>query len=365
MRPSFAMRPPGRVMRSASTMSSPSRTRYRAAIPRTYTPQAWWLNPTHTSGATADWRGRPWEEVVIYEMHVGTFTPAGTFAAAMERLEYLADLGVTAIELMPLADFPGKRNWGYDGVLLFAPESSYGTPDDLKRLIDAAHAHRLMVFLDVVYNHFGPEGNYLHAYAPQFFNLASSDSVGCGDRFHSRPVRDFFVHNALYWLEEFHFDGLRLDAIHAIADDSQPRHRDRDRAKLVSVRGPGRERHVHLVLENDKNQARYLPRDSARRPVWANAQWNDDIHHALHVLTTGERDGYYADYASRPLWFLGRCLAEGFAFQGDSSPYREGSTRGEPSVGLPATAFVDFVQTHDQVGNRAFGERIGDDRRLP
>jgi maltooligosyltrehalose trehalohydrolase len=313
----------------------------------------------------ADWRGRPWEEVVIYEMHVGAFTPAGTFAAVEARLDYLADLGVTAIELMPLADFPGKRNWGYDGVLAFAPESSYGTPEDLKRLIDAAHAHRLMVFLDVVYNHFGPEGNYLHTYAPHFFNPRHQTPWGAAIDFESRPVRDFFVHNALYWLEEFHFDGLRLDAIHAIADDSDP---DIVVEIAEAVRGgPGRERYVHLVLENDKNQARYFPRDGGHRPVWANAQWNDDIHHALHVLTTGERDGYYADYASRPLWLLGRCLAEGFAFQGDPSPYREGSTRGEPSVGLPATAFVDFVQTHDQVGNRAFGERIGavaDPRKL-
>jgi maltooligosyltrehalose trehalohydrolase len=215
----------------------------------------------------------------------------------------------------------------------------------------------LTVFLDVVYNHFGPEGNYLHTYAPQFFNARHQTPWGAAIDFESRPVRDFFVHNALYWLEEFHFDGLRLDAIHAIADDSQP---DIVVEIAEAIRaGPGRERHVHLVLENDKNQSRYLPRDSAQRPVWANAQWNDDIHHSFHVLATGEHDGYYADYASRPLWLLGRCLAEGFAFQGDPSPYREGTTRGEPSIGLPATAFVDFLQTHDQVGNRAFGERIG------
>ena len=241
------------------------------------------------------WTGRPWEEAVFYELHVGTFTPRGTFAAAMERLDYLADLGVTAIELMPVADFPGARNWGYDGVLPFAPDAAYGTPDDLKRLVAAAHARGLMMFLDVVYNHFGPEGNYLHAYAPWFFNRHRSTPWGPAIDFdgrHARPVRDFFVHNALYWVEEFRFDGLRLDAVHAIADDSVPdivteiAHALRD--------GPGRTRAVHVVLENDRNEARYLARDPSTRPLCAAAQWNDDAHHALHVLATGETDGYYA-----------------------------------------------------------------------
>ncbi|MGH8682942.1 MAG: malto-oligosyltrehalose trehalohydrolase, partial [Burkholderiales bacterium] len=306
------------------------------------------------------WRGRPWEEAVIYELHVGTFTTAGTFLAAIDRLDYLAGLGVTAIELMPVADFPGTRNWGYDGVLPFAPDSSYGTPEDLKQLVQAAHARGLMAILDVVYNHFGPEGNYLHLYAPQFFNPRHATPWGAAINFDggdARPVRDFFVHNALYWLEEYHFDGLRLDAVHAIADDSQP-----DIVAEIASRvraGPGRDRHVHLVLENDRNQARYLGRDASRSPLFATAQWNDDIHHAFHVLLTGERDGYYADYAARPLWRLGRCLAEGFGYQGEPSPYRGSRARGEPCSRLPATAFVAFLQTHDQVGNRAFGERIG------
>jgi len=306
------------------------------------------------------WRGRPWEEAVLYELHVGTFTPAGTFDAAAGRLDYLADLGVTAIEVMPVADFPGARNWGYDGVLPFAPDASYGDPAALKRLVQAAHARGLMVLLDVVYNHFGPEGNYLHRYAPQFFNPRHETPWGAAINFdgeRSRTVRDFFVHNALYWLEEYRFDGLRLDAVHAIADDSRP---DIVSEIATVVRaGPGRDRHVHLVLENDRNQTRYLARDAARRPILASAQWNDDIHHAAHVLATGERDGYYADYAARPLRDLGRCLAEGFAYQGEASPYRGGRPRGEPSAQLPATAFVGFLQTHDQVGNRAFGERIG------
>ena len=306
-----------------------------------------------------DWRGRPWEEAVIYEMHVGSFTPAGTFAGVAERLDYLLDLGVTAIELMPVADFPGRRNWGYDGVLPFAPDSSYGTPDDLKRLIEAAHARGLMVLLDVVYNHFGPDGNYLHAYAAPFFTDRHHTPWGAAIDFegpHSRAVRDLFIHNALYWLEEYHFDGLRLDAIHAIHDATVP---DIVEELAAAVRnGPGRERRVHLVLENDDNCARYLERDATGSVPCATAQWNDDIHHVLHVLLTGERDGYYADYADAPLRHLGRCLAEGFAYQDDVSPYRDGARRGEKSGHLPPTAFVGFLQNHDQIGNRAFGERL-------
>ena len=308
----------------------------------------------------ADWRGRPWEEAVVYELHVGTFTTEGTFAAVEGRLDYLAGLGVTALELMPVADFPGRRNWGYDGVLPFAPDASYGTPEDLKSLVDAAHARGLMMLLDVVYNHFGPEGNYLHLYAPQFFNPAHHTPWGAAINFdgeHARTVRDFFVHNALYWLEEYRFDGLRLDAVHAIADDSEP---DIVAEIAGAVRsGPGRDRHVHVVLEDDGNHARYLARDAGGRPALATAQWNDDVHHAAHVLLTGETDGYYADYADRPLWYFGRCLAEGFGYQGEISRYRGGRARGEPSTALPAGAFLNFLQTHDQVGNRALGERIG------
>jgi len=306
------------------------------------------------------WRGRPWEQAVLYELHVGTFTRAGTFAAAVERLDYLADLGVTAVELMPVAAFPGARNWGYDGVLAFAPATCYGTPEDLKRLVDEAHARGLMMLLDVVYNHFGPEGNYLHAYAPQFFDPGHATPWGPAINFggeKSRAVRDFFVHNALYWLDEYRFDGLRLDAVHAIVDESTP---DIviEIADAVHALAEREQRHVHLVLENDRNEARRLVRDAACQPRQATAQWNDDIHHALHVLVTGERDGYYADYAARPLWMFGRCLAQGFAYQGEPSPFRGGAARGEPSARLPPGAFVSFTQTHDQVGNRAFGERL-------
>ena len=316
------------------------------------------VDPAAYSWSDDAWAGRPWREAVVYELHVGTFTPAGTFTAALAHLDDLVALGVTAVELMPLAAFPGSRNWGYDGVLPFAPAASYGTPDELKRLVDAAHARGLMVLLDVVYNHFGPEGNYLHAYAPQFFNPKHRTPWGDAINFDgdaNATVREFFIHNALYWLEEFRFDGLRLDAVHAIADASHP---DFVTELASRVRAAFTGRHVHLVLENDRNDARYLRRDEAGRPMLATAQWNDDLHHALHVIATGEDDGYYADYAAAPVQFLGRALAEGFVYQGQPSAYRAGAARGEPSVSLPPTAFVSFLQNHDQIGNRALGERL-------
>lgn len=317
------------------------------------------IDPRRFEWTDDAWRGRPWEEAVVYELHVGTFTDEGTFQAARQRLEELADLGITAIELMPLADFPGRRNWGYDGVLPFAPDASYGTPDDLKALVDAAHSTGLMVLLDVVYNHFGPEGNYLHAYCPEFFNPGHRTPWGPAINFDgpaSRTVRDFFIHNACYWIEEFRFDGLRMDAIHAIHDETRPHIVQEIRQALDA--GPARGRHVHLVLENDANQASMLMRDGRGIPVAGTAQWNDDLHHAAHVLATGERDGYYADYAGDPVSSFACALAEGFVYQGQPSAFRHGERRGEPSTRLPPQAFVSFLQTHDQVGNRALGERI-------
>jgi malto-oligosyltrehalose trehalohydrolase len=287
---------------------------------------------------------------------VGTFTPEGTYAAVAAKLDHLVSLGVTALELMPLADFPGRRGWGYDGVLLFAPEAGYGRPEDLKALVDACHARGLAVFLDVVYNHFGPEGNYLHRYAPAFFTPRHRSLWGDGINYDgpgAEVVRAFMIHNALYWLEEYHLDGLRLDAVNAIVDDSAA-HLLVELGRAVAE-GPGRERPVHLVLENGANEARYLGREVGRRPLYQ-AQWNDDLHHALHVLLTGETGGYYEDYQPS-LPHLGRILTEGFAFQGEPSRYR-GDSRGEPSAHLPPTAFVGFLQNHDQIGNRALGERI-------
>jgi malto-oligosyltrehalose trehalohydrolase len=314
------------------------------------------IDPLAYAWRDTAWRGVPPERLVFYELHVGAFSPAGTYAGVIERLDHLAALGVTAIELMPLADFPGRRGWGYDGVLLFAPESRYGRPEALKALVDAAHERGLAVFVDVVYNHFGPEGNYLHRYAPGFFTPRHRSFWGDGINYDdpgSEVVRAFMIHNALYWLEEFHLDGLRLDAVNAIVDDS-PVHLLVELARAVAD-GPGRERAVHLVLENGANEARYLERAPGRRPLYQ-AQWNDDVHHALHVLLTGETGGYYEDYLP-PLPHLGRCLTEGFAFQGERSTYR-GGLRGQPSGHLPPTSFVSFLQNHDQIGNRALGERI-------
>jgi maltooligosyltrehalose trehalohydrolase len=314
------------------------------------------VDPLAHAWTDTAWAGLPPERLVFYELHVGAFSAAGTYAGVAERLDHLVSLGVTAVELMPLADFPGRWSWGYDGVLLFAPEASYGRPEDLKTLVGAVHARGLAVFLDVVYNHFGPEGNYLHRYAPGFFNARHQTPWGDGVNYDgpgSEVVRAFMIHNALYWIEEYHLDGLRLDAVNAIVDDS-PRHLLVELGRAVAD-GPGRDRRVHLVLENGANAARYLRPVDGRRRLYQ-AQWNDDVHHALHVLLTGETGGYYRDYQP-PLPHLGRCLTEGFAFQGERSLYRD-VARGEPCADLPPTAFVGFLQNHDQIGNRARGERI-------
>ena len=304
------------------------------------------------------WRGRAWEEAILYELHVGAFSERGDFAGVAQRLDHLVDLGVTAVELMPVAECPGEFNWGYDGVYPFAPERCYGRPEDLKALVEATHARGLMLLLDVVYNHFGPQGNHLPRYAEPFFTRRHRTPWGAAIDFEgerSRTVRDFFIHNALYWLEEYHFDGLRLDAVHVIHDSSKPDILT-ELAEVVHERLDNRQ--VHLVLENDRNEARRLELDAQGRARLFSAQWNDDIHHTLHVLLTGERKGYYADYAEHPIRQLGRCLATGFAYQGEPSAFRGGERRGEPSAHLPPTAFVSFLQNHDQVGNRAFGERI-------
>jgi maltooligosyltrehalose trehalohydrolase len=326
------------------------------------------VDPKSYAWQSSEWRGRSWPDAVLYELHIGTFTPQGTFAAARERLADLKLLGITALQIMPLAAFPGERNWGYDGVLQFAPAPCYGSPSDLKAFIDGAHALGMMVLLDVVYNHFGPEGNYLHAYCPEFFNSAHRTPWGAAINFDgegSRTVRDFFVHNALYWIEEYRFDGLRLDAIHAMRDRSHP---DIVAEIAAAIRaGPGVSRQVHLILENNGNHARYLERDAQGEPRIATAQWDDDVHHALHVLLSGEADGYFADYAAEPLKMLGRSLAEGFAYQGERSTFRD-RLRGEPSARLPPAAFVSFLQNHDMIGNRALGDRLqafGDSRLIP
>lgn len=290
-----------------------------------------------------EWRGRPWREVVFYELHVGVF---GGFDGVACELPRLAKLGVTAVELMPIGEFAGARNWGYDGVLPFAPESSYGSPDQLKALIDAAHEHGLMIFLDVVYNHFGPDGNYLHLYAPEMFGNDLTTPWGPAFDFRRKEVRRFFTENALYWLIEYRFDGLRLDAVHAI---SEPDWLEEMAAKVRTTIEPARQ--IHLVLENDYNVASHLASGFE-------AQWNDDGHHVLHVLLTGEHEGYYSDYTDAPAVRLARCLTDGFIYQGEPSSYRGNKPRGTNSTHLSPTSFVLFLQNHDQVGNRAFGERL-------
>ncbi len=311
------------------------------------------IDPAAHAWTDGAWRGRPWEEAMLYELHIGAFTPEGTFGAAIGRLDHLVALGVTAVSLMPVAAFPGRRNWGYDGVLPFAPDDSYGRPEDLKAFVEAAHARGLMVLLDVVHNHFGPDGNYLHAIASEAFTDRHHTPWGAAFDFAQPALRGFFLHNALHWIEEYHLDGLRLDAVHAILDDSTP-HYIEELAQRIRAAHPGR--HVHLLLENEANEARLLARDAAGCPALHTAQWNDDVHHVLHVATTGEGSGYYADYLGDTAK-LARALAEGFAFQGEHMPYR-GHPRGEPSAHLPPAAFVAFLQNHDQVGNRAFGDRI-------
>lgn len=317
------------------------------------------IDPNAYAWRCSGWCGRSWEEAVLYELHVGTFSSEGTFRGVADRLDLLADLGVTAIELMPVADFPGSRGWGYDGAFLYAPDARYGRPEDLKALIDAAHDRGLMVLLDVVYNHFGPEGNYLHAYAKRFFDDERHTPWGTAINFDgedSHWVREFFIQNALFWLREYRLDGLRLDAVHAIEDRS-PEHILAAIAERVHAE-ISEDRHVHLVLENDDNETRFLTPAPGRNPPGYVAQWNDDCHHAFHVLLTGESEGYYVDYAEDPGGHLARCLAEGFAYQGEPSRFRDGARRGEPSAGMPPTAFVNCLQNHDQVGNRAFGERL-------
>ena len=289
-----------------------------------------------------EWDGRPWESMVIEEVHVGLL---GGFAGVSDYLPRLVDLGITAIELMPINAFGGTRNWGYDGVLPYAPAESYGTPDDLKALVDRAHELGISVFLDVVYNHFGPDGNYLGEYASAFFHPEVKTPWGGAVAVDEEAPRRFFIDNALMWLEQYRIDGLRFDAVHAIENDGF----------LDAMVAEIRERvtrPVHLVLENESNDADRLAEGKY------DAQWNDDFHNVLHVLLTGETDAYYADFADRPAERLARCLSEGFIYQGEGSANHDGDPRGTPSAHLPPTRFVSFLQNHDQIGNRAFGERL-------
>ena len=304
-----------------------------------------------------DWRGRPWAETVLIETHVGSFTPKGTYRAMIDKLDHLVKTGITALELMPLADFFGRRGWGYDGVLWYAPDSAYGRPEDLKTLIDEAHLRGLTVFLDVVYNHFGPEGNFLGRYAPTFFTDAHTP-WGSAIDYRVSEVRGFAIENALCWLRDYRFDGLRLDAANHIMEEPGLPSMLHDLSIAAGKLAITTRRHIHLVLENGDNRAGLL--DATQEPPRGKyrAQWNDDYHHAWHVLFTGESNGYYGDYQRSPRADLARTLSSGFAYQGEISAFWGNKPRGEPSRHLAPVTFVNFLQNHDQVGNRPFGDRL-------
>ena len=310
------------------------------------------IDPASYAWLESDWPGRPWAEIVLYELHVGTFTPEGTFRAAIERLDHLGTLGVTAIELMTISEFAGTRNWGYDTVLLYAPDAAYGRPEDLKAFVDAAHARRLSVILDVVYNHFGPEGNFLPRYFPQI--LSTEHTTGWGPALNfdgecSEQAREFILENGLFWLEEYNVDGLRLDAAHAIIDNG-PKHVLDELAD--SVHAFAGERHIHLIREDENNIAIRLTRDAEGRPTSYTAQWNHDIDHLLGAGFMGGFDERKADDRGETER-LGKAISEGFVIAAE-----ENNAEFEAGCHVPPNAFVSFLQSHDLVGNRIFGERI-------
>jgi maltooligosyltrehalose trehalohydrolase len=306
------------------------------------------------------WTDREWRGVspvgqVLYELHVGTFTEKGTWASAIECLDHLKSVGITCIEMMPVNEFPGRWNWGYDGVCQFAPTANYGSPDDLRRFIDAAHARGIGVILDVVYNHFGPDGNYIGEYTDTFFNREKKNDWGAQINFDgegSGGVRDFFIANARYWIEEFHFDGYRYDATQAILDES-PTHILADIAR--AAREAGRGRAVYLVNENEPQHTR-LVRPPSDGGIGMDALWNDDFHHAARVAMTGRRDAYFTDYKGTPQELLS-AIKYGYLYQGQIYKWQS-KRRGTPGLDLPPTAFVNYLQNHDQIANYAHGERL-------
>jgi maltooligosyltrehalose trehalohydrolase len=311
----------------------------------------------------ADWPGVPADRFVFYELHVGTFTPEGTFAAAAERLPYLAELGITAVIVMPVSDFPGERNWGYDGVAPFAPAHCYGAPDDLRAFIDAAHRAGVAVHLDVVYNHLGPDGAYQGTFSRQYFSESHQSPWGQGINFDgpgSAHVRRYVLENALHWMHEYHMDGLRLDATHAITDDSDPPI-VADIAAAVQASGADRP-HPGAVIAEDHRNAAHMIRDRDAGGWGLDAVWSDDFHHAIRRALTGDRDGYFADFDGSP-GQIAATVRDGWLYRGQYSTYF-GKPRGTDPAGLPLSRFVVFLQNHDQVGNRAGGERLHHDASL-
>lgn len=312
------------------------------------------IDPASYQWQHAQWQGRPWQETIVYEMHIGTFTPEGTFRAAIRKLPYLAELGITMLEVLPVSQFGGNRGWGYDGVLLYAPHSAYGSPDDFKAFIDSAHGLGLSVVLDIVLNHFGPEGNYLPLLSPGFFHKERLTPWGAGIAYDVDAARRYIVEAPLYWLNEFNLDGLRFDAIDQIEDLSQ-KHvlveiAERIRAEIT-------DRPIHLTTEDSRNVTFLHPRNKDGSVPLFTGEWNDDFHNAVHVFATGESHAYYQDFVDQPEKLLARALAEGFVYQGEVSQ-QTGKPRGVSSVSQPPLFFVDFIQNHDQVGNRAQGDRL-------
>ncbi len=302
-----------------------------------------------------NWSGVPLEEMIIYELHVGTFTAEGTFESMIPRLKDLRELGINAIEIMPVAQFPGDRNWGYDGVFPFAVQDSYGGPEGFKKLVDACHEHGISVILDVVFNHIGPEGNYFADFGPYFTNKYSGDwgDAMNFDSQYSDGVRNYFIENALYWFEDYHIDGLRLDAIQAILEfGARPFLRELADAVAIASQEIGRQ--LYLIAESDLNDVRTI-RSKEIGGYGIDAQWNDDFHHSLHTLLTGENDRYYQDFGK--IEQLEKSYREGFVYSGQYAPHRK-RRHGSSSVEEPGYQFVVFSQTHDQIGNRVLAERL-------
>jgi maltooligosyltrehalose trehalohydrolase len=305
------------------------------------------LDPDAFAWTDSAWKGFPLRDYIVYELHVGTFTPEGTFDAAIAKLPYLKGLGISVIEVMPVSAFPGGRNWGYDGVSPYAVQTTYSGPEAFKRFIDAAHAHGLAVMIDVVYNHLGNEGNYLRLFGP-YFTARHTTPWGEAIDYSQRGVREYVVQHALFWIREYHLDGLRLDAVQTIYDDS-PRHILAEVAENAHALGRELGREVVVIAETDENDSKLI------REYGLDAFWSDDLHHAIHAFLTGERNGYYQDFgAIEPIV---RALNEGYVFQGEHFNFWDGP-RGTPARDVPLPANVICVQNHDQVGNRARGERL-------
>jgi maltooligosyltrehalose trehalohydrolase len=298
---------------------------------------------------------RPWHEVIICEVHIGTVSPEGTFNGLQQRLDHFRDAGYTCLEIMPINEFPGVRNWGYDGTLIFAPDTSYGTPEDLRALVDRAHELGLSMILDVVYNHFGETDNFVEDYAPEWFDKSVETPWGQGINFNEAMVRQFYRENACMWLSETDFDGLRIDSVHEI----KTAHRDQFLRELAEA-GHRAKPYAKLIIENVDNIASWLERTDNNEPVTFIAQWNDDIHHVLNHLVTGEGKGGYDDTSKDPVADLEKALADGFVHDGEADGYSDGRTRDEPASSLPPDAFITYVQNHDQIGNRIDGMRLPD-----